>query len=600
MKRRILSLCLVLVLAYPLLSISVMAAEDEFVIENGVVVAYNGPGGDVIIPEGVREIGYQAFIVNRNITSVTFPNSLTKINTAAFLGCQNLSDINIPDGMKEIGVQAFWDTALTSVSIPSSVNSIGGLSFSGIYFAHIDVDTENQYYCSEDGVLFNKSKTVLVKYPDAKPSTSYTVPSGVKELRASAFEHCSAIEQVTLPDGLETIRHQVFQLSSLRSITMPSSVRTIGNAAFNCGVEEVYYGGDKNQWKQIDGSGADGLLWANIIYNTTDPDSVQTVATPTVTPNGGDFVDSQTIMLSCATPGAQIYYWMRNNMSSSEFALYTGPITITESEFGFFAFAVKDGMKDSKEVKASFYKVDAPHEKPGEIPNEKPGEGGTTPDLPTTPPGQGQEFKPNTVIPDWSKQKEDDIPTSWAKEEVQQAIAAALVPDDLQMGYRNPITREEFCRLMVVMMERGFGIPMDTYMQTIFEADPNLPRASFTDTDSAAVKTAYALGIVKGTSSTIFNPTGSITRQEAAAMLYRTSQWFGIGVGEGRSFDEVQELLDSGAGWAADAIVHISGFVDPTSGKAVMGGTGGNKFSPFATYSREQAILAALRMFHCK
>lgn len=134
MKQKIVSICLALALACSLLPLSALAAEDEFVIENGVVTAYTGPGGHVVIPDGVTKIGYQAFMANKSITSVTLPDGLREIDGAAFLGCQSLSSINFPESMEKIGLQAFYDSGLTEVSIPSGVISLGDLSPNGFRY----------------------------------------------------------------------------------------------------------------------------------------------------------------------------------------------------------------------------------------------------------------------------------------------------------------------------------------------------------------------------------------------------------------------------------------------------------------------------------
>ena len=57
---------------------------QDFVIENGVLEKYKGPGGDVTIPEGVTEIGSSAFKDCANLTSVTIPEGVTEIGSSAF------------------------------------------------------------------------------------------------------------------------------------------------------------------------------------------------------------------------------------------------------------------------------------------------------------------------------------------------------------------------------------------------------------------------------------------------------------------------------------------------------------------------------------
>ena len=107
-----------------------MSSNLEFMIENGVLKKYSGPGGDVVIPAGVTEIGGGAFSGCVNLTSITIPGSVTKIGLAAFSGCTRLTSVTIPTGVTEIGESAFRScTDLTSVTIPEGVTEIGGAAF---------------------------------------------------------------------------------------------------------------------------------------------------------------------------------------------------------------------------------------------------------------------------------------------------------------------------------------------------------------------------------------------------------------------------------------------------------------------------------------
>ena len=103
---------------------------QDFVIENGVLKKYKGPGGDVTIPEGVKGIGWNAFNGCPNLTSVTIPEGVTIIAANAFYWCTNLTSVTIPEGVKEIGRGAFEDCAsLQSVIIPEGITKIGRGAF---------------------------------------------------------------------------------------------------------------------------------------------------------------------------------------------------------------------------------------------------------------------------------------------------------------------------------------------------------------------------------------------------------------------------------------------------------------------------------------
>ena len=95
-----------------------MSNTNDFIIENGVLKKYVGSGGNVVIPEGVFEIGYQAFRCRR-LTSVTIPDSVTKIDYYAFYWCPELSSVTFGKGVTEICANAFIGTSkLNSIILP--------------------------------------------------------------------------------------------------------------------------------------------------------------------------------------------------------------------------------------------------------------------------------------------------------------------------------------------------------------------------------------------------------------------------------------------------------------------------------------------------
>ena len=107
-----------------------MSNAIDFAIENGALWNYTGPGGDVVIPEGVTVICDHAFYGCSNLTSVVIPNSVTRIGGRAFGCCDDLTSIVIPDSMTRIDNYAFADCGkLKSVTLPDSITEIGYRAF---------------------------------------------------------------------------------------------------------------------------------------------------------------------------------------------------------------------------------------------------------------------------------------------------------------------------------------------------------------------------------------------------------------------------------------------------------------------------------------
>lgn len=149
---------------------------DEFVIVgDGVLLDYNGNGGDVVIPSNVKYV------------------------SSAFSGCESLTSVTIPDSVTTIGSNAF-----------SSCDSL----------TSINVSKSNKSYVDVDGIVFSKDKTELIAYPAGKTAVSYTIPNSVTTIGGYAFAYCSSLTSVVIPDSVTTIGNDAFyKCTSLTSAT---------------------------------------------------------------------------------------------------------------------------------------------------------------------------------------------------------------------------------------------------------------------------------------------------------------------------------------------------------------------------------------------
>ena len=187
----------------------------------------------VTIPDSVTSIGYSAFYNCTSLASVTIGNGVTEINDYAFGGCTSLESVTIPDSVTSIGDAAFGGcTSLENVTIGNGVTSIGERAFGGCTsLESIEVGAENQNYSSQDGILFNKDKTIIICVPGGKSAVS--IPDSVTEIGNYAFSGCTSLESITIPDSVTSIGYRAFSgCTSLESVTIPDSVTSIGNYAF--------------------------------------------------------------------------------------------------------------------------------------------------------------------------------------------------------------------------------------------------------------------------------------------------------------------------------------------------------------------------------
>ena len=176
-----------------------------------------------------------ALTIPATVTNESTEYSVTSIGERAFYNCKAITAVTIPSSVTSIGDWAFRECeALTSITIPASVTSIGESAFEYCNaLIAINVDEANEAYCSDGGILFNKDKTKLIRYPIARPETAYTVPASVTEINASAFNACKKLVQITLPDGLTKIPYYGFEgCIALTEINIPESVTAIGEYAF--------------------------------------------------------------------------------------------------------------------------------------------------------------------------------------------------------------------------------------------------------------------------------------------------------------------------------------------------------------------------------
>lgn len=199
-------------------------ANEDFVIENGVLVKYNGPGGDVTVPDGVTAIGTGAFAKARaTLTGVTLPEGLTSIGTSAFLGCVKLTNISLPSSLTSIGDAALYScTALTGIALPDGLTTIGDMAF-------LD--------CGLTSITIPNSVTSIGERAFAYTAlTGIVIPDSVTTMGSGTFCRCQNLSQVTIGKGLTRIESTTFyDCPSLTEITIPENITYIGSNVFHDG-----------------------------------------------------------------------------------------------------------------------------------------------------------------------------------------------------------------------------------------------------------------------------------------------------------------------------------------------------------------------------
>ncbi|MCD8019852.1 MAG: leucine-rich repeat domain-containing protein [Clostridiales bacterium] len=222
-----------------------------------------------VVEEGVTTISQYAFLSCSNMTDLTIPASVTSIGDYILRKCTSISVITVsssnqyycsednvlfdksqstlivsaadktgsytvPSTVESISNRAFENCGdLEELIIQKNVTSIGKRVFTNcLSLKSIIVSSDNESYCSVDGVLYSKDKTSLIAYPKAL-SGSYTIPSGVTKIENWAFVNCTKLTGITIGENVTKIGLASFaRCTALTSITIPDSVMTIGAVSF--------------------------------------------------------------------------------------------------------------------------------------------------------------------------------------------------------------------------------------------------------------------------------------------------------------------------------------------------------------------------------
>lgn len=180
--------------------------------------------------------------------------SVTKIGNCAFYGSNDLTELVIPNGIESIGYEAFRRSGLTSVSLPTSVLSLGGWSF-GDCKELLNVDLSDGLQSIDVLAFANCVKLGSVEIPESVTNmehsnfsgcselTDVKLPTGLTVLGAGTFRDCVSLASIDLPSGLRTIKEYTFiNCSSLGAVTLPKGIDGIGYDAFN-GCEKLTLNG---------------------------------------------------------------------------------------------------------------------------------------------------------------------------------------------------------------------------------------------------------------------------------------------------------------------------------------------------------------------
>ena len=270
----------------------------------------------IIIPNSVKSIGEAAFNYCRKLISVTIGNSVTSIGNGTFNNCFALTSVTIGNSVTSIGDEAFRGCmSLTSITIPNSVTSIGYYAFYGcsnlasITFSNsvtnigIDAFHETKWYGAHSNELIYAG-SVLYGYKGTMPeNTKINIKEGTTTIAPNAFnssnQHISGLDysrlkSIIIPNSVKSIGEAAFQdCKGLTTITIPNSVTNVGAYAFKgCyGLTSVTIGNSVTSIGNYAFSGCKGFT------SVTIPESVTSIGS-----NVFDVAKLRNIVIKAKTP----------------------------------------------------------------------------------------------------------------------------------------------------------------------------------------------------------------------------------------------------------------------------------------------------------
>lgn len=198
----------------------------------------------VTIPKNVTYIGSFAFYNCNSLTKVVLPEGLTEISDYLFYRNFNLTGVNIPNGVKTIGENAFKDTKITKIVIPNGVTTIKEQAFNGCSYL-TSLSFPDSLVNLGSFVFANCSRLTSVKLPKNMKTIpggtfagtsikSISLPDTITVIGASAFFECTKLESINLPKGLIKIEGMAFEnCSKLKYLKLPEKLKSVGVYTFN-------------------------------------------------------------------------------------------------------------------------------------------------------------------------------------------------------------------------------------------------------------------------------------------------------------------------------------------------------------------------------
>ena len=245
---------------------------------------YNGSAGwgdyylkakKVIFKKGITSLGAGAFYNFQKLEEVVLPEGLKTIKDSAFFTCIRLKKINVPTSLRTIGASAFSETEFNVFSL-ERVKKIGNMCFSGSKIKEVYLSKD----CRMGSLVFMGSKKLKkVTLQEGVKKISYgmfketsvkliTIPGSVKNIGERAFANCKNLQKATINEGVKKISKDAFSNTALEEITIPSTVTELGKNAFR------WESMEKSSLKKVVIRSKNIKKWGTMVFGATRDDLV--------------------------------------------------------------------------------------------------------------------------------------------------------------------------------------------------------------------------------------------------------------------------------------------------------------------------------------
>ena len=193
---------------------------------------------EIQLPEGLETIGEAAFNSCANLMEVTIPSTVKELGNFTFSYCRKLTTITLKEGLEVMGEDVFSScSSVTKLSLPDSLTTIADGAFKNMT-ALTTVELGKNLQAIPSNAFLNATLLENITFYQPENPTAGYVPA-LKSIGVSAFENCTALTKMDVPEGVESIGATCFKgCTALAAATLPTTLNSLGHSAFN--VTKIY------------------------------------------------------------------------------------------------------------------------------------------------------------------------------------------------------------------------------------------------------------------------------------------------------------------------------------------------------------------------